>query len=181
MYGKSKKKFEDFLIQKSKEKKINYTILRGFLFFDKNLFGKNKAIKYLYSKIQILVGDGNNYRNVTFKENVVLAFFHCLNSKKTINKSYWIGDKNFRITINQLYKKICLLNKIKFRPIFLPHFIGYIFLTKFNFLNLFGFNSGLLFTLSKLNLSITAKVEKIFKDTDYQEIVNFKGVKINEK
>jgi len=38
-----------------------------------------------------------------------------------------------------------------------------------------------LFTLSKLNLSITAKVEKIFKDTDYQEIVNFKGVKINEK
>ena len=63
MYGKSKKKFEDFLIEKSKEKKINYTILRGFLFFDKNLFNKNKVIKFLYSKIQILIGDGNNYRN----------------------------------------------------------------------------------------------------------------------
>ena len=181
MYGKSKKKFEDFLIQKSKEKKINYTILRGFLFFDKNLFGKNKIVKYLYSKIQILIGDGNNYRNVTFKENVVLAFFHCLNSNKTINKSYWVGDKNFRITINQLYKKVCMLNKIKYRPFFLPHYIGYIFLTKFNFLNLLGFNSGLLFTLSKLNLSITAKVEKIYKDTNYQEVVNFNGIKINEK
>ncbi|MDA9604251.1 NAD-dependent epimerase/dehydratase family protein [Candidatus Pelagibacter sp.] len=180
-YGKSKKQFEDFLIQKSKEKKINYTILRGFLFFDKNLFAKNKFIKSLYNKIQILIGNGNNYRNVTFKENVVLAFFHCLKSNKTMNKSYWIGDRNYRITIKQLYKKICLLNKIKFKPIFLPNFLGYIFLTKFNFLNLLGFNSGLLFTLSKLNLSITAKVEKIYKDTNYQEIVSFKGVKINEK
>ena len=181
MYGKSKKKFEDFLIEKSKEKKINYTILRGFLFFDKNLFNKNKVIKFLYSKIQILIGDGNNYRNVTFKENVVLAFFHCLNSKKTINNTYWIGDKNFKITITQLYKKVCLLNKIKFTPIFLPNFIGYILRAKFNFLSVFGFNSGILFTLSKLNLSITAKIDKIYKDTNYKEVINFKGIKINEK
>ena len=53
MYGKSKKKFEDYLIQKSNEKKINYTILRGFLFFDKDLFGKNNLIKYIYKKIQV--------------------------------------------------------------------------------------------------------------------------------
>jgi len=181
IYGKSKKKFENFLIKKSKEKKINYTILRGFLFFDKNLFNKNKFIKFLYSKIQILIGDGSNYRNVTFKENVVLAFFHCLNSKKTINNTYWIGDKNFKITITQLYKKVCLLNKIKFTPIFLPNFIGYILRAKFNFLSLFGFNSGILFTLSKLNLSITAKIDKIYKDTNYKEVINFKGIKINEK
>ena len=181
MYGKSKKKFEDYLIQKSNEKKINYTILRGFLFFDKDLFGKNNLIKYIYKKIQILIGNGNNYRNVTFKENIVLAFFHCLNSNKTINKSYWIGDKNFKITINQLYKKICLLNKMKFRPVYLPNFIGTICLAKFNFLSLFGLNSALLFTLSKLNLSITAKTEKIYKDTNFREIVNFKGIKLNEK
>ena len=44
-----------------------------------------------------------------------------------------------------------------------------------------GFNSSLLFTLSKLNLSITAKVDNIFKDTNYKEVINFKTVKKNEK
>lgn len=181
MYGISKKKFEDFLIEKSKRNGINYTILRGFLFFDKNLFNKNKFVKSLYSKVQLLIGDGNNYRNVTFKENVVLAFFHCLNSNKTINKTYWIGDKNFKITISQLYKKICSLNKIKYRPIFLPNIFGFILRAKFSFLSLLGYNSGLLFTLSKLNLSITAKINNIYKDTKYKEIISFNEIKKNEK
>ena len=181
VYGESKKQFEEFLIKKAKEKKIKYTILRGFLFFDRNLFNKSKFINFLYSKIQILVGDGNNYRNVTFKENVVLAFFHCLNSNKTINKIYWVGDKNFKITITQLYRKICSLNEIKFRPVYLPNFFGYIFRINFNLLSLMGLNSSLLFTLSKLNLSITAKVDNIFKDTNYKEVINFKAVKKNEK
>ena len=149
--------------------------------FDKNLFNKNNFIKSLYNKIQILIGDGNNYRNITFKENVVLAFFHCLNSNKTINKTYWIGDKNFKITISQLYKKICSINKIKYRPIFLPNIFGSILRAKFNFLNLLGYNSGLLFTLSKLNLSITAKINNIYKDTKYKEIISFNEIKKNEK
>ena len=181
IYGISKKKFEDFLIEKSRENKINHTILRGFLFFDKNLFNKNKFIKSLYNKIQLLIGDGKNYRNVTFKENVVLAFFHCLNSNKTINKTYWIGDKNFKITMSQLYKKICLINKIKYRPIFLPNIFGFILRAKFNFLNLLGYNSGLLFTLCKLNLSITAKITNIYKDTKYKEIISFNEIKKNAK
>ena len=70
---------------------------------------------------------------------------------------------------------------MKFRPVYLPNFIGTICLAKFNFLSLFGLNSALLFTLSKLNLSITAKTEKIYKDTNFREIVNFKGIKLNEK
>ena len=97
---KSKKKFEDYLILKGKEKKIIYTIIRSFLFFDRNLFKKGGLTEFIYNKFQPIIGNGKNFRNVTFKENVVVAFFNILNSEKTNNKIYWIGDKNYKITIN---------------------------------------------------------------------------------
>ena len=89
IYGISKKKFEDFLIKKAEKNQVQFTILRSFLFFDKNLFNKNKFTKFVYERVQPLIGKGDNYRNFTIKENIVLAFFHCLNSKKSINKIYW--------------------------------------------------------------------------------------------
>ena len=39
-----------------------------------------------------------------------------------------------------------------------------------------GFNSGGLFTLSKLNLTITSKDDKLSKDTQYKEVINFKNI-----
>ena len=176
IYGKSKKNFEDYLILKGKEKKIIYTIIRGFLFFDKNLFKKGGFTELLYSKFQPIIGDGKNFRNVTFKENVVVAFFDILNSNKTNNKIYWIGDKNYKITINQLFKKICHINGIVFRPIYLPNFFGFIFKRTFNLLTKLGFNSGGLFTLSKLNLTITSNNDNLSKDTLYKEVINFKKI-----
>ena len=176
IYGKSKKNFEDYLILKGKEKKIIYTIIRGFLFFDKNLFKKGGFTELLYSKFQPIIGDGKNFRNVTFKENVVAAFFDILNSNKTNNKIYWIGDKNYKITINQLFKKICDINGIVFRPIYLPNFFGFIFKRTFNLLTKLGFNSGGLFTLSKLNLTITSNNDNLSKDTLYKEVINFKKI-----
>ena len=176
MYGKSKKDFEDYLILKGKEKKIIYTIIRGFLFFDKNLFKKGGFTELLYSKFQPIIGDGKNFRNITFKENVVSAFFSILNSNKTNNKIYWIGDKNYKITINQLFKKICKINNVDFKPIYLPNFLGFLFKETFNLLTKFGFNSGGLFTLSKLNLTITSKDDNLSKDTLYKEVINFKKI-----
>ena len=40
IYGKSKKDFEDYLILKGKEKKIFYTIIRGFYFLTKTYLKK---------------------------------------------------------------------------------------------------------------------------------------------
>lgn len=176
IYGKSKKDFEDYLILKGKEKKIIYTIIRGFLFFDKSLFKKGGFTELLYSKFQPIIGDGRNFRNVTFKENVVSAFFDVLNSNKTNNKIYWIGDKNYKITINQLFKKICNINGLVFRPIYLPNFFGFIIKRTFNLLTKLGFNSGGLFTLSKLNLTITSNNDNLLKDTLYKEVINFKKI-----
>ncbi len=176
VYGESKKKFEDYLILKGKEKKIIYTIVRGFLFFDKNLFKKGKFTELLYNKFQPIIGNGKNFRNITFKENVVTAFFNILNSNKTNNKIYWVGDKNYRITINQLFKKICEINDVVFNPIYLPNFFGFIFRLAFNLLLKLGFNSGGLFTLSKLNLTITSKNDSLSKDTKYKEVINFKKI-----
>lgn len=176
IYGESKKDFEEYLILKGKEKKIVYTIVRGFLFFDRNLFKKGKFTELLYSKFQPIIGDGKNFRNVTFKENVVCAFFNILNSKKTNNKIYWIGDKNYKITINQLFKKICKINGIIFNPIYFPNFFGFSFRNIFYFLTKLGFNSGGLFTLSKLNLTITSKDDSLSKDTQYKEVINFKKI-----
>ncbi len=176
VYGKSKKDFEDYLISKGKEKKIIYTIIRGFLFFDRNLFKKGRFTELLYSKFQPIIGDGKNFRNITFKENVVSAFFNILNSNKTNNKIYWIGDKNYKITINQLFKKICKINDVDFKPIYLPNFFGFIFKETFNLLTKIGLNSGALFTLSKLNLTITSKDDSLSKDTLYKEIINFKKI-----
>ena len=82
--------------------------------FDKNLFKQGKFSELVYSKMQPIIGNGKNFRNVTFKENVVIAFFNILNSNKTNNKIYWVGDKNYKITINQLFKKICHINKMPF-------------------------------------------------------------------
>ena len=176
IYGKSKKNFEDYLILKGKEKKIIYTIIRGFLFFDKNLFKQGKFSELVYSKMQPIIGNGKNFRNVTFKENVVIAFFNILKSNKTNNKIYWVGDKNYKITINQLFKKICHINKIPFKPLYLPNLLGYIFRKTFNLLTKFGFNSSMLFTLSKLNLTITSKDNNIYKDSKFKEVINFKKI-----
>lgn len=175
-YGKSKKKFEDYLILKGKEKKIIYTIVRGFLFFDKDLFRKSKLTELLYSCYQPIIGNGKNFRNVTFKENVVVAFFNILNSNKTNNKIYWIGDNNYKITINYLFNKICKMNKVAFRPLYFPNFLGVMFRITFNFLNKLGFNSSALFTLSKLNLTITSKEDNLSKDSQYKEIINLKKI-----
>ena len=176
IYGKSKKKFEDYLILKGKEKKIIYTIIRGFLFFDRNLFKKGGFTEFVYSKFQPIIGNGKNFRNVTFKENVVVAFFNVLNSNKTNNKIYWIGDKNYKITINKLFKKICKVNGIIFKPIYLPNFFGFLFRETFNLLSKIGFNSGGLFTLSKLDLTITSKDDSLSKDTQYKEVINFRKI-----
>ena len=176
IYGKSKKNFEDYLILKGKEKKIIYTIIRGFLFFDKNLFKQGKFSELVYNKMQPIIGNGKNFRNVTFKENVVIAFFNILNSNKTNNKIYWVGDKNYKITINHLFKKICNINKIPFKPLYLPNLLGYIFRKIFNLLTKFGFNSSMLFTLSKLNLTITSKHNNIYKDSKFKEVINFKKI-----
>lgn len=175
IYGKSKKKFEDYLILKGKEKKIIYTIIRSFLFFDRNLFKKGGLTEYIYNKFQPIIGNGKNFRNVTFKENVVVAFFNILNSEKTNNKIYWIGDKNHKITINQLFKKICKINGIIYKPVYLPNFFGFLFRETFNLLAKIGFNSGGLFTLSKLNLTITSKDASLSKDTQYKEVINFRN------
>ena len=176
IYGKSKKKFEDYLILKGKEKKITYTIIRSFLFFDRNLFKKGGLTELIYNKFQPIIGNGKNFRNVTFKENVVVAFFNILNSNKTNNKIYWVGDKNFKITINQLFKKICKINGIIFKPVYLPNFFGFLSKETFNLLTKIGFNSGGLFTLSKLNLTITSKDDSLSKDTQYKEVINFKNI-----
>ena len=128
----------------------------------------------MYSKFQPIIGNGKNFRNVTFKENVVVAFFNVLNSNKTNNKIYWIGDKNYKITLNKLFKKICKVNGIIFKPIYLPNFFGFLFRETFNLLTKIGFNSGGLFTLSKLNLTITSKDDSLSKDTQYKEVINLK-------
>ena len=140
------------------------------------MFKKGGLIELLYNKFQPIIGDGKNFRNVTFKENVVTAFFDILNSNKTNNKIYWIGDKNYKITIKQLFKKICNINGIVFRPIYLPNFFGFIFKSTFNLLTKLGFNSGGLFTLSKLNLTITSNNDSLSKDTLYKEVINFKKI-----
>ena len=176
VYGESKKQFEEFLIKKAKKKQIKYTILRGFLFFDRNWFKKGGLTELLYNKFQPIIGNGKNFRNVTFKENVVIAFFNVLNSNKTNNKIYWIGDKNYKITINQLFKKICQINNVIFKPIYLPNFFGFIFRKTFNLLTKLGFNNGGLFTLSKLNLTITTKDDSLSKDTQYKQVINFKKI-----
>ena len=44
------------------------------------------------------------------------------------------------------------------------------------YLTKLGFNSGGLFTLSKLNLTITSKDDSLSKDTLYKEVINFKKI-----
>ena len=67
------------------------------------------------------------------------------------------------------------MNKIPFKPLYLPNLLGYIFRKIFNLLNKFGFNSSMLFTLSKLNLTITSKDNNIYKDSKFKEVKNFKN------
>ena len=75
-----------------------------------------------------------------------------------------------------LFKKICKINGIIFNPIYFPNFFGFSFRNIFYFLTKLGFNSGGLFTLSKLNLTITSKDDSLSKDTQYKEVINFKKI-----
>jgi len=170
-YGNSKKLVEDYIIEKANDKLILYTILRGFLFLDKEIMNNNSIIGKISRYYQIIVGDGKNFRNFSLKENVVFAFFQCLNSKKTNNKIYWVGNKNYKVTVIDIYKKLCRINNIKYNPVFIPKFIGFLARKLFNFLNLLGYNSPFLFTFSKMDLNITADEKKLYTDTNYYEII----------
>jgi|694.fasta_scaffold51808_4 nucleoside-diphosphate-sugar epimerase len=169
-YGNSKKLLEDYIIKKAEKELILFTILRGFVFFEKEIINNSSIVGRITKYFQIIIGDGKNYRNFSLKENIVFAFFQCLNSDQTNNKIYWLGDKNYKTTIIDIYKKLCKINNIKYNPIFIPKFISLLARKLFNFFNLFGYNSHFLFTLSKMDLNITADEKSLYTDTNYYEI-----------
>ena len=177
IYGKSKKELEEYIISKASQNLIEFTILRGFWFFGGyNSMKQKNFIKIITSGFQPIIGNGNNYRNISITDNIVMAFFHCLQSKKTANKIYWIGNKNYKITINDIYKQICKINNGIHNPIYLPNFLGFFLRKTFDFFSLFGYNSSLLFSLGKLNLTITAEEINLYKDTNYEELLSLKDV-----
>jgi len=115
-YGKSKKEAED-LIRKSG---LDYTILRPSFIYGKNSNSMKKMINFINSfKFIPIVGNGEYTLNPVHVDDVVKSIISCINSKKSIKKTYDILGKS-EISFNEFINAISEKYNIQKRKIHIP-------------------------------------------------------------
>jgi len=72
----------------------------------------------------IIFGDGNNFRSMTYIDNLIDALLLVKDSKKAKNQTYWIADERPYST-NEIYNTIADLLGVKnFKPRYIPKIVS---------------------------------------------------------
>ena len=115
-YGKSKKEAEDLI----KNSGLDYTILRPSFIYGKNSNSMKKMISFINSfKFIPIVGNGEYTLNPVHVDDVVKSIISCINSKKSIKKTYDILGKS-EISFNEFINAISEKYNIQKRKIHIP-------------------------------------------------------------
>ena len=115
-YGKSKKEAEDLI----KNSGLDYTILRPSFIYGKNSNSMKKMISFINSfKFIPIVGNGEYTLNPVHVDDVVKAIISCINSRKSIKKTYDILGRN-EISFNEFINVISEKYNIQKRKIHIP-------------------------------------------------------------
>ncbi len=100
-YGRSKWLGEQYVLEKTREGKIDGTSLRGFWFFGPYAPARNMGfVKMFFWPRQIVFGNGKNLRSISHVDNIVQAFLRAEKKPATFGKWYWVGDGEGGYTVD---------------------------------------------------------------------------------
>lgn len=111
---------EDYLLQRTREGKLDGTSLRGFWFFGPFAPARQKEfVRMFHWPRQLVFGNGRNLRSISHVDDIVAAFFQVEGCTASIGKWYWIGDPTPH-SVDQIYAAIAGAMKVAYRPVHLP-------------------------------------------------------------
>lgn len=167
-YGKSKLAAENYLMEKSREGKINATSLRGFWFFGPFAPERNMTfVNMFYWPRQIVFGNGKNLRSISHVDDIVAAFFQVEKNEITFNNWYWIGNDQPICTVDEIYKTIASSLGVPYKPFYIPKFACRIFEQTDTVLNKFNYIHPTIQAAGKFDYNIAGSIEKARKDFGY--------------
>ena len=173
-YGKSKFLAEQYILQKTKENIIDGTSLRGFWFFGPHMPARNQnPIRMLKWTRQIILGTGRNYRSLTHIDNVIQAFVKCEKNAETIGKWYWISDRNYRTTIDEIFQSMAVKLHAQYTPLYLPNIVSSFFSMVDLFLGIFGILNPTIHAAGKFSKDIAGDHSAAKRDFGYDPIDTF--------
>lgn len=167
-YGKSKLLAEEYVLQKSKEGKINATSLRGFWFFGPFAPERNLAFANMFFwPRQIVFGNGKNLRSISHVDNIIASFLMAENNTNTYNNWYWIGNDAPYATVDEIYKTIANALGVPYKPIYIPKFMCRCFEYSEDILNKFNYIQATLQAAGKFDYNIAGSISKAKQDFGY--------------
>lgn len=167
--GKSKFLAEQYILDKTKEGKIDGTSLRGFWFFGP--FAPARQLTFVnmfHWPRQIVFGNGKNLRSISHTDNIIEAFFQVEKNKNTFGHWYWIGNDAPHPTVDTIYTSIANALGVKYKPMYIPKFLCRCFELFDTFLGKFNYLHPTIHAAGKFDYDIAGDIDKAKRDFNYQ-------------
>jgi len=178
-YGLSKYKAENLVNQFFKEGKIKSTIIRPCWFYGiRQPERQTRFFKMVKKGKPIIFGNGENFRSMSYIDNVIDALLLIEKKDVSIGQIYWIADKRPYPTI-EIYRTIAKLLEVKnFQPRFIPAYVSNICEVIDALLQSAGLYQKEIHVAGEMNKNITCSIEKAEKDLGYEPIIDLEeGIK----
>ncbi|MDB5228518.1 MAG: hypothetical protein JWN78_2711 [Bacteroidota bacterium] len=167
-YGKSKYLAEKYLLDKTKEGKIDGTSLRGFWFFGP--FAPARQLTFVnmfYWPRQIVFGNGKNIRSISHTDNIIEAFFQAEKNEKTFGSWYWIGNDRPHPTVDDIYIAIAKELNVQYKPLYIPKIFCRCFELLDTILGKFNYLHPTIHAAGKFDYDIAGDIDKAKRDFGY--------------
>ncbi|HNF49106.1 MAG TPA: NAD-dependent epimerase/dehydratase family protein [Chitinophagales bacterium] len=174
-YGNSKWLAEEYLLQKTREGKIDGTSLRGFWFFGS--FAPERQMNFVnmfYWPRQIVFGNGKNLRSISHVDNIIEAFFQAEKNPKTYGQWYWIGNEQPHPTVDDIYKNIASALGVPYKPLYVPKMVCRLMEKTDTFMGKFNRINSTIQAAGKFDYDIAGNIDKAQRDFGYQPKIDLK-------
>lgn len=168
-YGKSKLLAEQYILDKTKEGKIDGTSLRGFWFFGP--FAPARQLNFVnmfYWPRQIVFGNGKNLRSISHTDNIIEAFFQVEKNPTTFGNWYWIGNDQPQPTVDDIYGAIASALQVEYKPFYIPKIVCRCFEVLDTILGKFNYIHPTVQAAGKFDYDIAGTIDKAKQDFAYQ-------------
>jgi nucleoside-diphosphate-sugar epimerase len=159
---------EKYLLDKTKEGKIEGTSLRGFWFFGP--FAPARQLTFVnmfYWPRQIVFGNGKNIRSISHTDNIIEAFFKAENNTASYGNWYWIGNNTPHPTVDDIYKAIAEELGVAYKPLYIPKVCCRGFELLDTLLGKFNYLHPTLHAAGKFDYNIAGDIDKAKRDFGY--------------
>lgn len=172
-YGRSKWLAEEYLLQKTREGKIDGTSLRGFWFFGP--FAPERQLNFVqmfYWPRQIVFGNGKNLRSISHTDNIIEAFFQAEHNPATFGQWYWIGNDSPHPTVDAIYGAIANALHVPYKPLYIPVLVCRCFELLDTVLGKFNYIHPTIQAAGKFDYDIAGDIDKAKRDFGYHPKVS---------